>query len=173
MRKLFAALLLGISRGGNARGGQAFDALRDVGTILRGDENMEKQVLRDLTKEERAYRVANVVLEKSTEDSDAAILARQLLREREKYTGRPMPLAPKDGTHILAYLYSEPDDCGYKGFGEWREIFYKPYTSMGMYLPWHAGDPADSHSGDGAPEHFGENVPIAWIGLPINPWVPR
>jgi hypothetical protein len=79
---------------------------------------------------------------------------------------RSMDSAPKDGTHILAYLYTAPDDCGYRGFGEWREIWWKPYDSLGMFMPWHAGDPFDSHTRGEAPEHFGEGVPIAWTPLP-------
>jgi hypothetical protein len=84
---------------------------------------------------------------------------------------RDMNSAPRDGTHILAYLYSEPDDCGYSGFGEWREIFWKEDRIMS--LNWHAGDPWDSHSGNQAPEHFGDGVPIAWLPLPPKPQVPH
>lgn len=82
---------------------------------------------------------------------------------------RPMATAPKDGTHILAYLWSAPDDCGYRGFGEWREIWWKPYTGLGMFMPWHAGDLFDSHTAGEAPEHFGEGVPIGWLPLPKRP----
>lgn len=83
---------------------------------------------------------------------------------------RDMSAAPRDGTHILAYLYMAPDDVDYPGFGEWREIFYKPCDSgiAGWSLPWRAGDPFDSHSGD-PPECMGENVPIAWLPLPERP----
>lgn len=83
---------------------------------------------------------------------------------------RPMERAPRDGTHILGYLYSAPDDCGYRGFGEWREIYYKEIIGlMGMRLCWHAGDPDDGHTGNEAPEHYGEGVPIAWLPLPPSP----
>lgn len=83
---------------------------------------------------------------------------------------QPMETAPRDGTHILAYLYHGPDDCGYPGFGEWREIWWKPFKAvMDMQLPWHAGDPAESHTHGEAPEHFGEGVPIAWVPLPPTP----
>lgn len=82
---------------------------------------------------------------------------------------RSMATAPRDGTHILAYLYRERDDEN-AAFGEWREIFYRPYEAMkGWNTPWHAGDPFDSHSCDFAPEHFGEAVPIAWLPLPPRP----
>lgn len=84
--------------------------------------------------------------------------------------GREMSDAPRDGTHILAYLYMAPDDEDYPGFGEWREIFYKPGNGgvTGWSMPWRAGDPFDSHSGD-PPECMGENVPIAWLPLPARP----
>ena len=86
---------------------------------------------------------------------------------------QPMATAPRNGTRILAYLYSEPDDCGYRGFGEWREIYWKPYRSLGMFLPWHAGDPWDSHDQIEAPDHFGEAVPIAWLPCPTPPVLPE
>lgn len=95
--------------------------------------------------------------------------SRQLLRLQERYAPHPMETAPRDGTRILAYLYSDPDDDGYKGFGEWREIWWKPYTSLGMAMPWHAGDPHDSHTHGEAPEHFGEGVPVAWMPIPRRP----
>lgn len=82
---------------------------------------------------------------------------------------QPMNTAPRDGTHFLAYLYRAPDDDDYRGFGEWREIFYKAYRSPFGHLPWHAGDPYDSHDQAGACEHFGEAVPIAWLPLPARP----
>lgn len=127
-----------------------------------------KPVTRKLTEAEQAVRLANVVLDRPgiDPDGDLTILARQLLRQRELL---PMSIAPRDGTHILAYLHSDPDDCGYRGFGEWREIWWKPYENFGCFMPWHAGDPFDSHSGNEAPEHFGEAIPIAWMPLPENP----
>lgn len=86
---------------------------------------------------------------------------------------RDMQSAPRDGTHILAYLYHAPDDEDYRGFGEWREIWWKPYVCMGMHLPWHCGDPADSHDAAGASDHMGEGLPIAWMLLPKKPSLPR
>jgi hypothetical protein len=83
--------------------------------------------------------------------------------------GLDMSSAPRDGTHFLAYLYQAPDDEDYRGFGEWREIFYKATDRFGFNTPWHAGDPHDSHSGSEAPEHFGEAIPIAWLPLPTKP----
>jgi hypothetical protein len=81
-----------------------------------------------------------------------------------------MSTAPRDGTHILAFLYREGDD-DHRAFGEWREIWWRPYKSLGMFMPWHAGNPADSHSGP-APEHFGEGVPVAWLPKPPTPPLP-
>jgi hypothetical protein len=83
---------------------------------------------------------------------------------------RSMESAPHDGTHILAYLYSAPDSENYKGFGEWREIFWKSYVGfLGHDMPWHAGDPYDSHDGECADTHYGIAVPIAWLPLPRKP----
>lgn len=88
---------------------------------------------------------------------------------------KPIETAPRDGTRILAYLYSPPDDCGVPGFGEWREVYYRPYKSpiLGWSMPWHAGNPDDSHSGEEPPDHFGEGVPIAWMPLPPKPEPPK
>lgn len=88
---------------------------------------------------------------------------------RRNQVPQPMDTAPRDGTHVLAYLYTAPDDCGYRGFGEWREIWWNPYRSLGMEMPWHAGDPWDSHSQAEPPEHFGDGVPVAWLPLPPRP----
>lgn len=131
----------------------------------------QKPVTRKLSEREQAIRLADAVLDRTgiDPDSDVAVLARQLLRLHERVRPMPMHMAPRDGTHILAYLYSEPDDCGYRGFGEWREIWWKPYQSLGMDMPWHAGDPADSHTRGEAPEHFGEGVPVVWLQIPNNP----
>lgn len=85
------------------------------------------------------------------------------------WPGYEMESAPRDGTHILAFLYQAPVDESYRGFGEWREIFWEPYRGPLGQMPWHAGDPFDSHSGREAPEHFGEAVPIAWLPLPATP----
>src|SRR5689334_7329984 len=137
-------------------------AVRRANNELRRQAAMS-QVTRTLTESEKAARLAQRILDRvdADPDDDLAVLARQLVRARERFIPRPMSQAPRDGTPILAYLYSEPDDCGYKGFGEWREIWWKPYTSIGMFLPWHAGDPYDSHTSSEAPEHFGERLPIA------------
>lgn len=129
-------------------------------------------VTRKLTETEFAHRLANKVLDRvnADPDDDIAILARQFLRSQERLEPRPMSTAPRDGTHILAYLYSGPDDFGYRGFGEWREIFYKPMTIVqGWNTCWHAGDPDDSHEGNDPPDHFGESVPVAWMPLPRPP----
>jgi len=88
---------------------------------------------------------------------------------------QPMGTAPQDGTRILAVLYREAcedmDGIRRKAFAEVREIFYQPYTQLGMFLPWHAGDPFDSHEGM-APDHFGEAVPIAWLPRTVLPAAP-
>lgn len=124
-------------------------------------------VLRNLTEHEKARRAAALVIAgKPVSGKDVVLLAHEFNKIRYE---QPMDTAPRDGTHILAYLYSEPDDCGYLGFGEWREIWWKPYSSIGMELPWHAGDVFDSHTAGEAPEHFGEGVPIAWMPLPERP----
>lgn len=87
-----------------------------------------------------------------------------------------MASAPLDGTHILAVLYrGESEDMdGYhvRPFWEIREIWYQPYTQLGMFLPWHAGDPFDSHEGM-APEHMGEAVPVGWLPLTALPPAPQ
>jgi hypothetical protein len=132
---------------------------------------MAATVTRKLSEEEWAARLANTVLDRPGIDPDCylAVLSRQLLRLQERYAPHSMETAPRDGTRILAYLYSDPDDDGYRGFGEWREIWWKPYTSLGMAMPWHAGDPHDSHTHGEAPEHFGEGVPVAWMPIPRRP----
>lgn len=88
---------------------------------------------------------------------------------------RDMASAPLDGTKIIAILYRETceDMDGVKraAFSEIREIWFRPYTQFGMFLPWHAGDPFDSHEGM-APDHFGEAVPIAWLPRAILPPAP-
>lgn len=76
--------------------------------------------------------------------------------------------APRDGTHILAVLHraaiNDMDGVRRPAFSEVREIWYLPFTTLGMHLPWHAGDPFDSHDGM-APDHFGEDVPTYWRPL--------
>ena len=83
-----------------------------------------------------------------------------------------MDTAPVDGTHILAVLYRnecyDMDDIKRRSFHEIREIWYRPYTQFGMFLPWHAGDPIDSHEGM-APDHMGEAVPIGWLPMDALP----
>lgn len=80
--------------------------------------------------------------------------------------------APRDGTHILGYL-RRSGDSEMLPFGEWREIWYRPFILLGMSVPWHAGDPADSHSGNDAPDHFGEGCPTHWMPLPAPPQEPQ
>lgn len=134
---------------------------------------MSTTVTRKLTEAEFAFRLAHKILDRvsADPDDDLATLARQLLRAQERFTPRDMIDAPRDGTRFLAYLYHAPDDEDYRGFGEWREIFYKPFTDplFGASMPWHAGDPFDSHEGNEAPDHFGIAVPIAWVPLPDKP----
>ena len=129
------------------------------------------KVTRSLTETELAIRLANQVLDQpnADPDDDLAMLSRQLLRARENFAPRSMETAPRDGSHFLGYLYSAPDDGNYRGFGEWREIFFREYRGPFGPMPWHAGDPYDSHDGAGADSHFGEALPIAWLPLPPVP----
>jgi len=80
--------------------------------------------------------------------------------------------APRDGTHILARLYRDAcedmDGVHRRSFAEMREVWYRPYTMLGMHLPWHSGDPFDSHDGM-APDHMGEDVPTHWKPLGPGP----
>jgi hypothetical protein len=85
-------------------------------------------------------------------------------------TPQPMSTAPRDGTHFLAYLYHEPDSEGRGGHGEWREIWWKPWTDpvFRSQMSWHAGDDFDlREEGQGVGDsHFGEAVPLCWLPLP-------
>ena len=82
---------------------------------------------------------------------------------------QPMSTAPRDGTHILAYLYHEPDGDGRGEHGEWREIWWKspfPDPLLGYDLPWHAGDDFDMGRPGYGDSHHGESVPLCWVPLP-------
>jgi hypothetical protein len=61
-----------------------------------------------------------------------------------------MDSAPRDGTHILAYLFFESS-----GFGEWREVYWNPFENL-----WHASHPTQA---------FSDDVPAAWFPLPPRP----
>lgn len=136
------------------------------GDSLPEESTRPKVVLRKLTDSEKAFRAAALAADRIDLDADIKLMAREFLKLR---SAQPMASAPRDGTKFLAYLYRERDDEN-ASFGEWREIFYRPYEAMkGWHTPWHAGDPFDSHSGGPAPEHFGEDVPIAWLPLPTRP----
>jgi hypothetical protein len=128
-------------------------------------------VLRKLTSAERAHRAAIMVADKREVDrAEIELMAAEFQRATQS---QPMETAPRDGTLFLAYLYYAADDEDYRGFGEWREIFYKEHQAMlGWHTPWHAGDPYDSHSGEVADTHYGEAVPIAWLPLPRRPNIP-
>lgn len=65
---------------------------------------------------------------------------------------RSMDSAPKDGTHILAKLYSAD-----RNFIEWREVYRNPFIDSGESKPWHAGSPIESFSDDRL---------ISWVPLP-------
>jgi hypothetical protein len=66
---------------------------------------------------------------------------------------RSMESAPRDGTHILASIYTED-----RNFFEWREVFWNPYVFSNKVTPWHAG--ADNM------EHFSEDRLKSWTTLP-------
>ena len=85
---------------------------------------------------------------------------------------QPIETAPKDGTHILAILHRDKaediDGARWPAFREVREIWYRPYMNLGMWLPWHAGDPFDSYEGL-ADCHMGDGIPTHWMPLPQPP----
>lgn len=133
-----------------------------------------KVALRKLTEAERGRRAAALLAANANayvSEDDIKLMAVEFCKATQ---AQPMDTAPRDGTHILAFLYQAPDDYEYRGFGEWREIWFgKAVRFMDAHMPWHAGDPHDSHSGGEAPEHFGEGVPIAWLPLPARPQAAR
>ena len=77
-----------------------------------------------------------------------------------------MRIAPRDGTHILGVLKYPSDDCGYPGFTEIREIFYRGFEGPFGPMPWHAGDSYDVHDTFFASEHYGEGLVAGWVTFP-------
>lgn len=67
---------------------------------------------------------------------------------------RSMESAPRDGTHILASIYTQD-----RNFFEWREAFWNPYLVADQSTPWHAGAAGDV-------KHFPEDRLKSWTILP-------
>ena len=121
----------------------------------------------DLSSEAREVwsRVASAVLAALT---DADVLALALERGLMPEWRGIEDGAPKDGTHFLGLIEEPPDDCGYPGYREAREMWWKPRRGFfGEEMPWCAGGPG--HDGDDGAEHYGGGLVTHWQPLSAPP----
>jgi hypothetical protein len=77
--------------------------------------------------------------------------------------------APRDGTHVLGLIVDDPDHFVWRGYAEWREIWWEPREEM-FRTVWCAGGPG--HDGRMGSERYGEGLVIAWLPCPPKPQRP-